>query len=111
MSAIGFLAIVGGITVAVVMAYLAVLGMILVRDWFRSRRAYVRDVTEAREYMAVGVMLSRRVWVVRLPGALVSVSRPLYRKASDAKAWHEHREFAMSALRDVRKYAPSKEES
>lgn len=111
MSATVVLAIVGGITIAAVMAYLAALGMILVRDWFRSRRAYVRDVTEAREYMAVGVMLSRRVWVVQLPGAWVTVSRPLYRKASDAQAWAEYRAFAMSALRDVKKYAPTKEDS
>ena len=77
--------------------------------WHRSRPAFVKDYTDAREYMAVSVMLSRRCWAIRLPGAWVTITRPLYRRSSDHEAWDQHRIFALAALSKVKQYAPNQE--
>ena len=100
---------VGASVITLGVLWLAARDVLTVVDWHRSRPAYVRDYTDAREYMAVAVMLCRRCWTIRLPGIWVIVARPLYGKAAYRAAWDDHRIFATSALARVRKYAPNRE--
>lgn len=95
--------LVGLTVVGLLLAALIYRAYLQVQDWHRRRPAYLKDRTDAREYMAVDVMLSRRVRTIHLPGAWLCVVRPLYTAASDADDWERHRRRALLALAEVRR--------
>lgn len=73
--------------------------------WHRRRPAYIKDYSEGRERLAVGILLTRRCRVLRLPGAWVTISRPLYTAASDRGEWSAHVAFALAALQKAKRHA------
>ena len=94
---------IGLLVVCLLLIWLVCQVYLWIRDYHRRRPAYIKDRTDAREYMAVDVMLSRHVRTVHLPGMWLCFVRPLYTAASDADEWERHRRRALFALADIRR--------